>query len=169
MGTRLRGRAEFAHARWAWRRTGRWNNQTQTAVLGLNASIYFFSNNEVMISLSLGSFAIGCRELYGDFRCICRAGYTGERCDRWVLNKCCFHFRNRAGFILPLILICFPQMCSRLLWRPAGSGRTLQALQLQRQWQQLRSWNRRFDSEPSNALIHIWISSGLLFLNPRVL
>ncbi|XP_055359510.1 laminin subunit alpha-3-like isoform X2 [Betta splendens] len=28
------------------------------------------------------SFAIGCREAYEDIQCICRAGYTGERCER---------------------------------------------------------------------------------------
>ncbi|KAF7654917.1 hypothetical protein LDENG_00063180 [Lucifuga dentata] len=33
-------------------------------------------------STPTNSFAIGCREVYGDFQCICRTGYTGDRCDR---------------------------------------------------------------------------------------
>ncbi|XP_040910690.1 laminin subunit alpha-3-like isoform X2 [Toxotes jaculatrix] len=28
------------------------------------------------------SFALGCREVFGDFQCICRSGYTGDRCER---------------------------------------------------------------------------------------
>uniref|UniRef100_A0A667Z8V5 Si:ch211-241e1.3 n=1 Tax=Myripristis murdjan TaxID=586833 RepID=A0A667Z8V5_9TELE len=28
------------------------------------------------------SFAVGCREISGAFQCICRTGYTGERCER---------------------------------------------------------------------------------------
>lgn len=35
-----------------------------------------------MIPLSMCSFAIGCREVFGDFQCICKAGYTGEKCER---------------------------------------------------------------------------------------
>ncbi|XP_031150036.1 laminin subunit alpha-3 isoform X3 [Sander lucioperca] len=27
------------------------------------------------------SFAIGCKEVFGDFECICRAGYTGDKCE----------------------------------------------------------------------------------------
>uniref|UniRef100_A0A8C9ZF23 Laminin subunit alpha 3 n=1 Tax=Sander lucioperca TaxID=283035 RepID=A0A8C9ZF23_SANLU len=26
-------------------------------------------------------FAIGCKEVFGDFECICRAGYTGDKCE----------------------------------------------------------------------------------------
>ncbi|XP_045908367.1 laminin subunit alpha-3-like isoform X2 [Micropterus dolomieu] len=33
-------------------------------------------------SVLTNSFAIGCREVFGDFQCICRAGYTGDRCER---------------------------------------------------------------------------------------
>ncbi|XP_036940486.1 laminin subunit alpha-3-like isoform X2 [Acanthopagrus latus] len=32
-------------------------------------------------SVSTNSFAIGCREVFGDFQCICKAGYTGEKCE----------------------------------------------------------------------------------------
>ncbi|XP_068196189.1 laminin subunit alpha-3-like isoform X2 [Antennarius striatus] len=32
-------------------------------------------------SLPGNSFAIGCREVFGDFQCICRAGYTGDKCE----------------------------------------------------------------------------------------
>uniref|UniRef100_A0A8D3CTJ2 Laminin subunit alpha 3 n=1 Tax=Scophthalmus maximus TaxID=52904 RepID=A0A8D3CTJ2_SCOMX len=28
------------------------------------------------------SFAIGCREVFGDIRCVCRLGYAGEKCER---------------------------------------------------------------------------------------
>uniref|UniRef100_UPI0037E92AE9 laminin subunit alpha-3-like n=1 Tax=Semicossyphus pulcher TaxID=241346 RepID=UPI0037E92AE9 len=28
------------------------------------------------------SFAEGCREVFGDVQCVCRAGYTGDRCER---------------------------------------------------------------------------------------
>ncbi|KAM8839447.1 laminin subunit alpha-3-like isoform 1-T1 [Synchiropus picturatus] len=28
------------------------------------------------------SFAVGCKEVYGDIQCVCRAGYTGDRCER---------------------------------------------------------------------------------------
>ncbi|KAM3866222.1 laminin subunit alpha-3-like [Diretmus argenteus] len=28
------------------------------------------------------SFAVGCREVSGGFQCICRTGYTGDRCER---------------------------------------------------------------------------------------
>nr|XP_040026949.1 laminin subunit alpha-3-like isoform X2 [Gasterosteus aculeatus aculeatus] len=27
------------------------------------------------------SFAIGCKEVFGDFECVCRAGYTGDKCE----------------------------------------------------------------------------------------
>ncbi|XP_035811801.2 laminin subunit alpha-3 isoform X2 [Amphiprion ocellaris] len=30
---------------------------------------------------STNSFAVGCKEEYGDIKCICRAGYTGHRCE----------------------------------------------------------------------------------------
>ncbi|XP_044075989.1 laminin subunit alpha-3-like isoform X2 [Siniperca chuatsi] len=33
-------------------------------------------------SVPTNSFAIGCREIFGDFQCICRAGYTGHKCER---------------------------------------------------------------------------------------
>ncbi|XP_028448187.1 laminin subunit alpha-3 isoform X1 [Perca flavescens] len=32
-------------------------------------------------SMPANSFAIGCKEVFGDFECICRAGYTGDRCE----------------------------------------------------------------------------------------
>ncbi|XP_073347774.1 laminin subunit alpha-3-like [Pagrus major] len=32
-------------------------------------------------SVSTNSFAIGCREVFGDFQCICKAGYTGDKCE----------------------------------------------------------------------------------------
>ncbi|XP_019117800.1 laminin subunit alpha-3 isoform X2 [Larimichthys crocea] len=32
-------------------------------------------------SVATNSFAIGCREVFGDFQCICRAGYTGDKCE----------------------------------------------------------------------------------------
>ncbi|XP_061694545.1 laminin subunit alpha-3 isoform X3 [Syngnathoides biaculeatus] len=28
------------------------------------------------------SFAVACRQIYGDFQCICRAGYAGEKCEK---------------------------------------------------------------------------------------
>ncbi|XP_041659948.1 laminin subunit alpha-3-like isoform X2 [Cheilinus undulatus] len=33
-------------------------------------------------SVPTNSFAEGCRELFGDVKCICRVGYTGNRCER---------------------------------------------------------------------------------------
>uniref|UniRef100_A0A7N6F819 Laminin subunit alpha 3 n=1 Tax=Anabas testudineus TaxID=64144 RepID=A0A7N6F819_ANATE len=33
-------------------------------------------------SVPTNSFAVGCREVYGDFQCICRAGYAGDKCER---------------------------------------------------------------------------------------
>uniref|UniRef100_A0A3Q1GPD0 Si:ch211-241e1.3 n=1 Tax=Acanthochromis polyacanthus TaxID=80966 RepID=A0A3Q1GPD0_9TELE len=30
---------------------------------------------------STNSFAVGCKEEYGDIKCICRTGYTGNRCE----------------------------------------------------------------------------------------
>ncbi|XP_060941018.1 laminin subunit alpha-3-like isoform X2 [Limanda limanda] len=33
-------------------------------------------------SSATSSFAVGCREFFGDFTCICRSGYTGEKCER---------------------------------------------------------------------------------------
>ncbi|XP_039999564.1 laminin subunit alpha-3-like isoform X2 [Xiphias gladius] len=33
-------------------------------------------------SVPTNSFAVGCREVSGDYECICRSGYTGDRCDR---------------------------------------------------------------------------------------
>ncbi|XP_041804417.1 laminin subunit alpha-3-like isoform X2 [Chelmon rostratus] len=32
-------------------------------------------------SVPTNSFAVGCREVFGDFQCICRAGYTGDKCE----------------------------------------------------------------------------------------
>ncbi|XP_070830251.1 laminin subunit alpha-3-like [Chaetodon trifascialis] len=32
-------------------------------------------------SVPANSFAVGCREVFGDFQCICRAGYTGDKCE----------------------------------------------------------------------------------------
>lgn len=32
--------------------------------------------------ISICSFAIGCKEVFGDFECVCRAGYTGDKCER---------------------------------------------------------------------------------------
>lgn len=46
--------------------------------------IYIFKCN---ICLCLGSFALGCREVYGDIQCVCKTGYTGERCERWASIK----------------------------------------------------------------------------------
>ncbi|XP_071346604.1 laminin subunit alpha-3-like isoform X2 [Trachinotus anak] len=33
-------------------------------------------------SVATNSFAVGCTEVFGDFQCICRSGYTGDRCGR---------------------------------------------------------------------------------------
>ncbi|XP_026168530.1 laminin subunit alpha-3-like isoform X2 [Mastacembelus armatus] len=33
-------------------------------------------------STPTNSFAVGCTEVYGELQCICRAGYTGDRCQR---------------------------------------------------------------------------------------
>ncbi|GLD51077.1 laminin subunit alpha-3 isoform X4 [Lates japonicus] len=33
-------------------------------------------------SVPTNSFAVGCKEVFGDFQCICRTGYTGDRCER---------------------------------------------------------------------------------------
>ncbi|KAM6919501.1 laminin subunit alpha-3-like [Lycodopsis pacificus] len=33
------------------------------------------------LSSAANSFAIGCREVFGDVACICRAGYTGDKCE----------------------------------------------------------------------------------------
>ncbi|XP_061588324.1 laminin subunit alpha-3-like isoform X2 [Cololabis saira] len=30
---------------------------------------------------SSNSFAVGCREVYGEMQCVCKAGYTGDRCE----------------------------------------------------------------------------------------
>nr|XP_046263462.1 laminin subunit alpha-3-like isoform X2 [Scatophagus argus] len=32
-------------------------------------------------SVPTNNFAVGCREIFGDFQCICRAGYTGDKCE----------------------------------------------------------------------------------------
>ncbi|XP_029308567.1 LOW QUALITY PROTEIN: laminin subunit alpha-3-like [Cottoperca gobio] len=32
-------------------------------------------------SVPANSFAIGCKEVFGDLECICRAGYTGDKCE----------------------------------------------------------------------------------------
>ncbi|XP_075877558.1 laminin subunit alpha-3-like isoform X2 [Nelusetta ayraudi] len=32
-------------------------------------------------SMETNNFALGCREVYGDFQCVCKTGYTGERCE----------------------------------------------------------------------------------------
>ncbi|XP_062285798.1 laminin subunit alpha-3-like isoform X1 [Scomber scombrus] len=34
------------------------------------------------LSAPTNSFAVGCRQVNGDFQCICRTGYTGDRCER---------------------------------------------------------------------------------------
>uniref|UniRef100_A0A8D3D4N3 Laminin subunit alpha 3 n=1 Tax=Scophthalmus maximus TaxID=52904 RepID=A0A8D3D4N3_SCOMX len=50
-----------------------------------------------------GSFAIGCREVFGDIRCVCRLGYAGEKCERCSLmasNK--FQF---SGDMVPNVSI----------------------------------------------------------------
>ncbi|XP_059201052.1 laminin subunit alpha-3-like [Centropristis striata] len=31
---------------------------------------------------SANNFAIGCKEFFGDFECICRAGYSGDKCQK---------------------------------------------------------------------------------------
>ncbi|XP_037132642.1 laminin subunit alpha-3-like isoform X1 [Syngnathus acus] len=33
-------------------------------------------------STATNSFAVACREIYGDLQCICRTGYTGEKCEK---------------------------------------------------------------------------------------
>ncbi|KAK6302715.1 hypothetical protein J4Q44_G00270700 [Coregonus suidteri] len=33
-------------------------------------------------SVPANSFAVGCREVAGGFQCVCRPGYTGDRCER---------------------------------------------------------------------------------------
>lgn len=55
----------------------------------------FLFKNYITIFLSLNSFAIGCREVFDDFQCICRAGYTGDKCQRSVTDKMKYnaHFR----------------------------------------------------------------------------
>uniref|UniRef100_A0A4W5KZX3 Laminin subunit alpha 3 n=1 Tax=Hucho hucho TaxID=62062 RepID=A0A4W5KZX3_9TELE len=35
-------------------------------------------------SVPANSFAVGCREVAGGFQCVCRPGYTGDRCERCV-------------------------------------------------------------------------------------
>ncbi|KAG7214822.1 hypothetical protein INR49_010714 [Caranx melampygus] len=32
-------------------------------------------------SVPSNSFAVGCKEVFGDFQCICRPGYTGKKCE----------------------------------------------------------------------------------------
>ncbi|CAG07616.1 unnamed protein product, partial [Tetraodon nigroviridis] len=32
-------------------------------------------------SVPTNSFAVGCREVFGDFQCVCREGYTGNKCQ----------------------------------------------------------------------------------------
>ncbi|XP_037643626.1 laminin subunit alpha-3-like isoform X2 [Sebastes umbrosus] len=32
-------------------------------------------------SVPANSFAIGCKDVFGDFECICRAGYAGDKCE----------------------------------------------------------------------------------------
>ncbi|XP_008332400.1 laminin subunit alpha-3 isoform X3 [Cynoglossus semilaevis] len=33
-------------------------------------------------SLASNSFAVGCREVFGDVQCICKLGYSGDKCER---------------------------------------------------------------------------------------
>ncbi|XP_019959877.2 laminin subunit alpha-3-like isoform X2 [Paralichthys olivaceus] len=33
-------------------------------------------------SVATNSFAVGCKEVFGDIMCICRSGYTGDKCER---------------------------------------------------------------------------------------
>ncbi|XP_034469915.1 laminin subunit alpha-3-like, partial [Hippoglossus hippoglossus] len=33
-------------------------------------------------SVATNSFAVGCREFFGNLQCICRSGYTGDKCER---------------------------------------------------------------------------------------
>lgn len=55
-----------------------------TTLMHQSAYIYIF---KCIICLCLGSFALGCREVYGDIQCVCKTGYTGERCERWASIK----------------------------------------------------------------------------------
>ncbi|XP_044224545.1 laminin subunit alpha-3-like isoform X2 [Thunnus albacares] len=34
------------------------------------------------VNAPANSFAVGCRQVYGDFQCICKAGHAGDRCER---------------------------------------------------------------------------------------
>ncbi|XP_033492838.2 laminin subunit alpha-3-like isoform X1 [Epinephelus lanceolatus] len=33
-------------------------------------------------SFARNSFAVGCKEFFGDIKCVCRTGYTGDKCER---------------------------------------------------------------------------------------
>lgn len=92
-----------------------------------------------IISLWVCSFAVGCREVYGNIECICRAGYAGSKCERWVsLHRVIGLLCNCVQFETLLIIsnlssysffeISFPQMCSWLLWRSTDPRRKLSPL-----------------------------------------
>ncbi|XP_051943762.1 laminin subunit alpha-3 isoform X3 [Hippocampus zosterae] len=34
------------------------------------------------LSTASNNFAVACREIYGDFQCICRTGYIGDKCEK---------------------------------------------------------------------------------------
>ncbi|XP_042353016.1 laminin subunit alpha-3-like [Plectropomus leopardus] len=34
------------------------------------------------LSIATNSFAIGCKDFFGEIECVCRAGYTGDKCER---------------------------------------------------------------------------------------
>lgn len=50
----------------------------------LNSIIKLTHVNQEVNHLFSNSFAVGCQDVYGDIQCVCRAGYTGDRCERSV-------------------------------------------------------------------------------------
>lgn len=49
--------------------------------LSITQNLYFQSFHPDF-TISVLSFAVGCREISGEIQCVCKSGYTGDRCER---------------------------------------------------------------------------------------